>query len=88
MACEQNYIDNEKKSWTFLANIGKNITKQKLLTEFGFTVHSKNSNTLNLHCQSRNPAGGRCPLAGIYVKENGCLYTRGEHEHTKRGVIC
>jgi len=58
-----------------------------LQKDFGFTNITKNENTFNLRCRKFNTTGGRCEFAGIYLKSNGCLYTRGEHEHTEKGVI-
>jgi hypothetical protein len=80
-------VDHLGKTWTFHAQIEKNISHDKLLTKFGFTrIHNIRKTTLNLRCTISNQTGGMCPFAGIYLKSNGCLYTRGEHEHTKRMV--
>jgi hypothetical protein len=86
LKCEQDYCDMFGKLWHFHANIGKNISKDKLL-KFGFSYIRKKLKTINLYCRKSNPDGGQCPFTGIYLKSNGCLYTRGEHEHTKRGVF-
>jgi len=78
-------VDRLGKLWHFHAHLGKNISHDKLLTKFGFGSVRKSDKTLNLKCTKTNPAGGMCPFAGKYLKSNGCLYTRGEHdEHTKR----
>jgi hypothetical protein len=82
-------VDRYNRLWNFRANIGKDISKDKLLTEFGFTNIKRNEKTLNLFCQKINFTGNKkCPMKGIYLKSNGCLYTRGEHVHEIREVIC
>ena len=80
-AVEQDYVDRHGKTWTFRANVGKNISQDEIFTKFGFTgIHRIGKATLNLYCQKANPDGVRCPFVGIYLMSNGCLYIRGEHE--------
>ena len=80
-------MDHYGKIWKFNMEIGKNIKHEMLRTKFGFADIQDKQKILHLRCKKTNPSGGRCPFTGIYLKSNGCLYTRGEHEHTKRGVF-
>jgi hypothetical protein len=86
MANVQRYVDKRGNPWVFKAQ-RKNI--KEMLTEFGFTIRKDNTNTLNLRCQKKSPAGGICPIKGIYFKSNGYLYIREneKHEHSEKGVI-
>lgn len=75
-------MDKFGKSWPFHAKIGKhNIPNDVWLNKFGFSTIRKKQQTLNLCCQKESSDGGKCQFKGIYVMENGCLYTRGKHGH-------
>ena len=75
-------MDRDGKKWPFHAKIGtKNIPNDIWLGKFGFSVIQQRKTTLNFYCKKRAPNGGKCPIKGIYVKANGCLYIRGKHEH-------
>jgi hypothetical protein len=51
-----------------------------LRNKFGFTNIRTKRTGLNLRCEVQR-FKRKCKFAGIYLKSNGCLYTRGEHEH-------
>jgi hypothetical protein len=80
-------VDRLNQEWKFKKEFGKNISKEKLKKEmkkefdFTFSITNSNQSTVNLHCTKVGTKTKRCPFAGIYFKENGYLYTRGEHEH-------
>ena len=78
------YIDHLGKLWQFRKEIGKNISKEefrtKFGTKFGFNKIDKNKTTLNLYCLKKG-SNWKCHYAGVYLQTNGCLYTRGKHEH-------
>lgn len=77
----EDYVDKQGKVWHFHANIGKQIPNGIWHSKFGFSSIRRKQQTLNLYCKRQSTNGGKCTFSGIYVKENGCLYTRGKHEH-------
>jgi len=80
-------VDKYDNLWTFQEEIGKNISDDILKEQFGFTSIIHKQPTLHLYCRKQQANGERCLFSGIYIKQNGCLYIRGEHEHSEKGVI-
>jgi hypothetical protein len=80
-------VDYKGKTWTFREEIGKNVQRQIFRPNYGFTLIVERKSTLNLYCQKRGPKGVECKFRGIYIKENGCLYTREEHNHEMDDAI-
>ena len=76
------YVDMFGKTWTFREEIGQNVQFEILRTNYGFTAIVEKKQTKNFRCKKNiHKKEEGCKFAGVYVKENGCLYTRGEHNH-------
>jgi hypothetical protein len=71
-------LDIYGKTWKFNKEIGQNIQHEMMRNQFGFTKIVTNGRGLNLLCERKNK---KCKFAGIYLNSNGCLYTRGKHQH-------
>jgi hypothetical protein len=78
-------VDQFGKIWKFQEEIGgedfneKDILKE-IFTKYNLSRRNLYQRKWDLRCQKNKSKGG-CKYAGIYLKENECLYTRGEHEH-------
>lgn len=84
-------MDHLKQTWKFVANVGQNVDRVIFgSAKFGFKQIQDKGSRINLYCRKNvvgGMNGGKCPFAGIYLKANGCLYTRGRHEHGGRGEL-
>ena len=71
------------KLWPIHAKIGKNIPQEYFKAEFGVSHFHDGKTTLIMKCRKAHLIhhGKRCEFGGIYVKEDGCFYIRGKHEH-------
>ena len=72
-------MDHLDNIWKFNKEVGKNIQSKLFATKFGFNCIVKQESGFNLKCKKNSPNGNKCKFAGVYLKANGCLYTRGKH---------